>query len=59
MKRKPEWRVLVDRKYNPRREIIAVGYTKEEAFQDAKDSMREVYGIFDPKTIEVVDLVKF
>ena len=59
MRAKPEWTVSVDRKYNPRREIIALGYTKEEALQDAKDSLRWIYGIWDEKTIEVLDLVKF
>lgn len=59
MRRKPEWTVLVDRKFNPRREIIAVGYTREEALQDAKDSLRWTYGIWDEKSVEVLDLVKF
>jgi len=59
MRRKPEWTVLVDRLYNPRREIVAIGYTKEEALQDAKDSLRWIYGIWDEKSVEVIALVRF
>jgi len=59
MRRKSEWTVLVNRLYNPRREIIAFGYTKEEALQDAKDSLRWTYGIWDLKSVEVIALTKF
>jgi hypothetical protein len=59
MRRKSEWTVLVNRLYNPCREIIAFGYTKEEALQDAQDSLRWTYGIWDSKSIEVIALTKF
>ena len=59
MRRKSEWTVLVERLYNSRREIIAFGYTREEALQDAKNSLRWTYGIWDEKNVEVLDLTKF
>lgn len=50
----PKWTVKVSRKYNPDRTIVAYGKTAEQAEQDAKDSLRDTYGIWDASKVEVV-----
>lgn len=50
----PKWTVKVSRKYNPDRTITAYGKTAEQAQEDAENSLRETYGIWDARKIEVV-----
>lgn len=50
----PKWTVKVSRKYNPDRIVEAYGKTAEQAQQNAKDSLRDTYGIWDASRVEVV-----
>lgn len=48
-----QWSVTVTRKYNPPRQIIVFGRSKEEALLGAVSSAREVWGIWDAKSFGV------
>lgn len=50
----PKWTVKVSRKHNPDRTVEAYGRTAEQAEQDARDSLRDTYGIWDASKVEVV-----
>jgi len=50
----PKWTVKVSRKYNPDRSVVAYGKTAEQAEQNAKNSLRDTYGIWDASKVEVV-----
>lgn len=49
-----KWTVKVSRHYNPDRVVEAYGKTAEQAQQNAKDSLRDTYGIWDAGRVEVV-----
>lgn len=49
-----KWTVKVERQFNPDRTVEAYGKTAEQAQQNAKESLRETYGIWDAGSVEVV-----
>ena len=52
--RTPQWTVRVFRKYNPDRTVVAYGRTAAEVEISVAKSLREDYGIWDAKAVEVV-----
>ena len=53
----PKWTVKVSRKHNPDRTVVAYGKTAEQAEQDAKNSLRDTYGIWDASKVEVMSQI--
>jgi len=51
----PKWTVKVSRKYNPDRMVVAFGKSAEEAEANTKESLRDVYGIWDAKDIQAIE----
>jgi len=49
-----KWTIKVFRKLNPDRTVMAYGKTAEQAEQDARNSLRDTYGIWDASKVEVV-----
>ena len=50
----PKWTVKVERQFNPDRTVEAYGKTSEQAQQNAKESLRDTYGIWDAGKVEIV-----
>ena len=51
--RKPKWKVLIQRRSNPEREILVFANTQQEAIESAFLTARETYGIWDAKSFGV------
>ncbi|MCC3437507.1 MULTISPECIES: hypothetical protein [unclassified Microcoleus] len=54
----PQWTVKVSRKYNPDRTVVAYGESAPAVEANVIKSLREDYGIWDARAIEVIGQVK-
>lgn len=50
---KPKWKVVIQRRSNPAREILVFANTQQEAIESAFLTARETYGIWDAKSFGV------
>lgn len=50
----PKWTVKVSRKHNPDRTVVAYGESATEVEISVAKSLRDDYGIWDAKAIEVI-----
>lgn len=54
----PQWTVKVSREYNPDRTVVAYGESATAVEASVAKSLREDYGIWDARAIEVIGQVQ-